>query len=73
MGCGTFIFAKKITSLRGYLWHWSKLNFGSVKLKKMALLQEVEMLDIAKESCGLTLVETRQELALFKNLGKICK
>lgn len=52
---------------------WAKLNFGSIKLRKLALLQEVDVLDLVKESRCLTVSESRKELELFDNLGEIRK
>lgn len=41
-----------------HLRQWTKFNFWSIKLKKLALLEDAKALDIAKESRSLTLVET---------------
>lgn len=58
-GCGAFIFAKKVVCLRGHLRHWAKFNFGSIKLKKLALLHEIDALDISKETSCLSALESR--------------
>lgn len=50
VGCGAFVLAKKLAGLRGQLRNWVKFSFGSLKLKKLSLLQEIECLDILKES-----------------------
>lgn len=47
-GCGALIFAKTVAGLRVQLRHWVKFFFGSIKLRKLDLLQEVEELDIVK-------------------------
>lgn len=52
---------------------WSKDCFGSIKLRKMALLHELELLDIAKESRLLNPEESQIELGLRENLGEIRK
>lgn len=69
--CGAFVLAKKLISLHSHLRIGAKFNFGSIKLKKLACLQEVEALDIAKESHRLTLSELQQEQELFENLKEI--
>lgn len=73
VGCGAFILAKKLIGLKGLLRHWAKFNFGSIKFKKLALLHEVEEMDITKESRGLSTLEIQQEKVLLDNLEKICK
>lgn len=69
MGCGAFRFAKKMVGLRVKLRHWAKYSFGSIKLRKLNLLQEMEALDIVKETRILTLEKSRQELLLLEKLG----
>lgn len=71
--CGVFIMAKKLTGLRECLQKWGKFSFGSIKLKKLALLQDVEALDVIKESRGLLPVEFRQEKTLLAALEDILK
>lgn len=71
--CGAFIFSKKIVGVRALLCQWAKFNFKSIKLKKLALMQDVESMDIAKESRSLTLVETREEQELLAKLKEIRK
>lgn len=73
VGCGAFVFAKKVAGLREHVQRWAKLSFACIKLKKLALLHEDEMLDIAKETRCLTLSKSRQEQAFFENLGEIHK
>lgn len=72
-GCGVFVLAKKVAGLRGQLRHWAKFSFISIKLKKLALLQEIEVLDIAKETRRLSAVESRQELILIERLEETRK
>lgn len=50
---------------------WAKFSFGSIKLKELALLQDVEALDCITESRCLTLVEARKEQDLFDKLKDI--
>lgn len=64
---------KKIAWLRNQLWHWAKVSFGSIKLRKLDILHELETLDVAKESCRLILEECRQEITLHQNLGNLLK
>lgn len=54
VGCGAFIMAKKIALLRDQLRNWAKVDFGSIKLKKLALLHEIGILEALKESRPLT-------------------
>ncbi|XP_039143955.1 uncharacterized protein LOC120281092 [Dioscorea cayenensis subsp. rotundata] len=72
-GCGAFVQAKKLQWLRDKLRLWSKECFGSIKLRKLALLHELELLDIAKESRLLNPEESQIELGLRENLGEIRK
>lgn len=37
-GCEAFILAKKLANLRNQLRRWAKFSFGSIKLRKLALL-----------------------------------
>lgn len=60
-GCGAFILAQKVAGLRGRLQHWAKFSFGSIKLKKLALLHP------------LSSVEFQQEKDIRLNLNEICK
>lgn len=72
-GCGTFVMAKKLIALRGHLRHWAKFSFGSIKLKKLALLHALDMLDSAKENRSLLEEEINQEKATRLELIQICK
>ncbi|XP_039137390.1 uncharacterized protein LOC120274917 [Dioscorea cayenensis subsp. rotundata] len=73
VGCGAFIMAKKVSSLREQLRHWAKFSFGSIKLKKLELLQEIDKLDVMKESRCLTPQEVHQEHTLREKLGDTLK
>lgn len=72
-GCGAFILSKKLAGVRAHLRRWAKFSFGSIKLKKLALLQEVENLDIVKESRILSAGEAREEQELLTKLKDIQK
>ncbi|XP_039129083.1 uncharacterized protein LOC120265272 [Dioscorea cayenensis subsp. rotundata] len=72
-GCGAFVLAKKLAWLRDKLRIWSKESFGSIKLRKLALLHDLELLDIIKESRTLTSEEAQTEFGLWERLGGICK
>lgn len=50
MGCDGFIFSKKLTYLREKLRSWVKCSFGSIKLRELSLMHELEELDIVKET-----------------------
>lgn len=65
--------AKKLAALRDHFRRWAKFSFGSIKLKKLELLQEVEKLDIAKESRCLSWQELQIEQVLLEKLWKIRK
>lgn len=72
-GCGAFVLAKKLACLKVKLRSWAKFNFGSVKLKKLAFLQEVERLDIIKESRCLDTSEIDLERQLLQSLENVHK
>lgn len=72
-GCGAFVFSKKLMFLRAHLRHWAKFSFGSTKLKKLALLHELDKLDSAKEIRPLLLTEFKQEEDLRSELFLIHK
>lgn len=59
--------------MRTQLRQWAKFSFGSIKLKTLALPQDVEALDIVKESRRLTLVESQKMQELFDKLKDIHK
>lgn len=62
-----------MASLRGRLRHWAKFTFGSIKLRKLALLHDLEVLDTGKETRHLSPAEFQQEEEIRKNLNEICK
>ncbi|XP_039129000.1 uncharacterized protein LOC120265177 [Dioscorea cayenensis subsp. rotundata] len=72
-GCGAFVISKKLAWLRECLRVWAKESFGSIKLKKLNLLQELESLDIIKESRCLLPNEVISEQHLLKSLETIHK
>ncbi|XP_039135825.1 uncharacterized protein LOC120273262 [Dioscorea cayenensis subsp. rotundata] len=72
-GCGAFVVSKKLAGLRERLRRWAKVCFGSIKLKKLNLLHEVEKLDVLKEAKKLLPGELAQELHLLKSLDDIRK
>ncbi|XP_039127523.1 uncharacterized protein LOC120263623 [Dioscorea cayenensis subsp. rotundata] len=72
-GCGAFVMAKKLMYLRGQLRTWAKFSFGSIKLKKLALLHELDLLDVAKENGVLSAEESNHEVATRSELDQICK
>lgn len=71
--CGAFVMAKKVAALREQLRRWTKFSFGYIKLKKIDLLQEIEKIDVLKESRSLYPTEVEQELVLREKLGEIHK
>lgn len=71
MGCGSFIPVKKLSMLKGNIRKWMKFNFGSIKLRKLALLQELGEVDIAKETRSLSSSKLQQKLELVENLVEI--
>lgn len=72
-GCGAFILAKKITSFRARLKHWAKFEFGSIKLKKLALLHDLEKLEVEHESRSLSEDECYLEASKRVEYGRILK
>lgn len=72
-GCGAFVISKKLAGLRERLREWAKESFGSIKLKKLNLLQELESLDIIKESRCLLSNEVASEQHLLKSRENIRK
>ncbi|XP_039113806.1 uncharacterized protein LOC120249381 [Dioscorea cayenensis subsp. rotundata] len=73
VGCGAFVLSKKLAGLRERLRTWAKFNFGSVKLKKLELLHQIETLDTVKESRGLLPSELVFEQSLLQLLEIIHK
>lgn len=61
-----FVLSKKLAHVFASLYQWAKCSLGSIKLKKLALLNEVELLDIVKESRMLSAKEIRVEQELSK-------
>lgn len=72
-GCGAFIIAKKTMKLRECLKSWAKTDFGSIKLKKLALLHDLGELDAAMESQALTEDELRKDKDLRLEMFTILK
>lgn len=71
--CRAFVVAKKLLFLRKQLRAWAKSSFGSIKLKKLALMQEIEEFDILKESRRLSVMELQQEEVTLENFRVILK
>lgn len=72
-GYGAFVLAKKITQIREHLKHWAKFDFGSIKLKKLALLHDIEQFDVIRESHSLSTEEGAKDVKLRIELGQILK
>lgn len=72
-GCGAFILAKKIKHLKEKLKTWAREDFGSIRLKKLALLHDIGLLDNLKESRSLTDEETHKENDLRAEMYGILK
>lgn len=73
MGCGAFVIAKKLKQLKARLREWAKFCFGSIKLKKLALLNEIESLDLIKENRLLTEEEGSRESEVQLALNSLLK
>lgn len=73
VGCGAYILAKKITLLRERLRNWMKEDFGQIKLKKLALLHEIGLIDAIKESRPLKEEERGKDNALRVEMLSILK
>lgn len=73
VGCGAFVMAKKVAALRGHLRRWAKMSFGSIKLKKLDLLHEIDKFDVLKESKRLDPREVQQEQDLRDKIGELLK
>ncbi|XP_039141329.1 uncharacterized protein LOC120278666 [Dioscorea cayenensis subsp. rotundata] len=72
-GCGAFILAKKIARIRASLKSSAKFEFGSIKLKKLGLLHDLDLLDHAREARTLTPLEVNADINLKTELGVILK
>ncbi|XP_039118945.1 uncharacterized protein LOC120255125, partial [Dioscorea cayenensis subsp. rotundata] len=64
-----FVLSKKLQWLRDKLRVLVKESFGSIKLRKLALLHELEFLDITKESRFLNHEEAQREIEC---IGIVC-
>ena len=64
VGCGAFVLDKKLIFLKSRLCEWAKFSFGPIKLKKLALLHELDKLDLSKETKRLNNEELIQEYDL---------
>ncbi|KAH7677449.1 DNase I-like protein [Dioscorea alata] len=72
-GCGAFILAKKISHLRAKLKNWAKTEFGSIKLKKLAILHDLDRLDSAREIGPPSEADLTTETQLRSELGETLK
>lgn len=50
---------------------WSQTCFGSIKLKKLALMSELDALDVPKEYNPLCLDDLAKEQLLLQTLGRL--
>lgn len=73
VGCGAFVVSKRISFLKNNLRKWAKFSFGSLILKKLSFLHDLEELNTFKESRKLTSSETKRELEIHEQLGTILK
>lgn len=73
MDGGAYIIAKKITNTRNHIRQWTKRDFGSIKLKKLALMHEIDLLDNYRESHALTDEESAKDSSLRLDLSLILK
>lgn len=64
---------KEISFLRKRLKYWSKFDFGSIKLKKLSILHDLEMIDATKESRSLTKEERCKDSTLRAEMYSILK
>lgn len=72
-GCGAFTLSKKLSLTRERIKHWAKHDFGSIKLKKLALLNELEGLEVTNEGRPLSYEDFTLEMSLRQELDKIFK
>ena len=63
--------SKKLIHTKDKLRQWSRDNFGSIKLNKLSLLQELESLDISKETGSLLVMELERESELHLALSNL--
>lgn len=61
--------AKKVALLKKKLGIWARTCFGSIKLKKLALLSDLNAIDVAKESNQLGVAGLAKEQDLLLELG----
>lgn len=73
VGCGAFNIAKKIKLLRERLKYWAKVDFGSIKLKKLALLHDIGLINATKESRPLMEEEMGKDNNLRAEMVSILK
>lgn len=72
-GCGVFILSKKISNIKKHLKHWAKFEFESIKLKKLELLHELDLLNHCKMIHSLTEGEAAKDSSLRNKLYQILK
>ncbi|XP_039123619.1 uncharacterized protein LOC120260245 [Dioscorea cayenensis subsp. rotundata] len=65
--------ALRMFGLRWKLRRWSKESFGFIKLQKLLLLHDLELIDVIKESRCLSFDEIIQERGLTESLVEIRK
>lgn len=65
--------SKKLINITDHFKLWVKCEFGSIKLKKLNLLHELEQIDKAMESHSLITFETARLTNIRTKLGLIVK
>lgn len=70
-GCGAFVISKKVAWTKNMLRHWARTCFGSIKLKKLTLMNELDALDVAKETTALCTEDLAKEGSLLQELETI--
>lgn len=70
-GCVTFVFSKKLAYLRDKLRSSAKSCFGSIKLRKLGLLNQLDWFDVVRDTNFLSSDENSSELVLKQELDGI--
>lgn len=71
-GCGAFVISKKVALMKKMLRHQARTCFGSIKLKKLELMNKLDTLDVAKETtAALCMEDLVKECSLLQELEAI--
>jgi len=71
-GFASYVVASKLKYLKEKLKVWNRVTFGDIRVKKLKLLDSINLFDRKEESSGLSSEELEQRSAAKADWAKVC-